>query len=160
MPINKAMADVRMATPADLDPLIELLREMHAETGIGRFDPERAQHAVVAGISRKGGVVGVVRSSEGIVEASIGLFIGLNWYSSDPHLFDLWSFVGEPYRKTTHAKLLIGFAKSAALDLGLPLMMTLITNERTQRKERLFERQMPKAGSVFAFNVGPPPAHV
>lgn len=147
-------SDVRLAHPADQEPLVALLEEMHRETGIGRFDADRVRLALQAGIMRQGGVVGVVRGRDG-VEASIGLFMGQTWYSSDRHLFDLWAFVSEPFRRTTHAKSMILFAKQAAIDLGLPLVMTVVTNEHTQRKERLFERQLPKAGSIFVYNGAP-----
>jgi hypothetical protein len=150
-------SDVRLAQPADEEPLMALLAEMHAETGIGRLDPARVRIAIRAGIGRQGGVVGVVRGPEG-VEASIGLFIGSSWYSPDAHLFDLWSFVGEPHRRSPHAKSMILFAKQAAVDLGLPLVMTVVSNESTARKERLFERQMPRSGSIYTFNNGTPVA--
>lgn len=150
-------SDVRLAMAWDAGPIIDLLEQMHAETGIGRFDRDRVLLAVQAGIARSGGVVGVVRGPDG-VEATIGLFIGSSWYSADAHLFDLWSFVGEPYRRSAHAKSLLGFAKQAATDLRLPLIMTLVTNEHTARKERLFERQLPKSGSIFMYDGAQAPA--
>ncbi len=150
------LSEVRLAAEDDGAAIIQLLREMHGETGIGRFDPQRVAIAIIAGIARRGGVIGVIRSpgrgAGRVIEASIGLFIGASWCSSDPHLFDLWSFVGEPYRRSTHQKAMIGFAKQAASDLGLPLVMTVVSNEATARKERLFERQLPKSGSLFIFN--------
>lgn len=152
MTANQQPSIIRMAHPTDADGISELLHEMHAETGMGRLDEDRVRYTIATGIARQGGVVGVVRGDDGHIEASIGLFIGNNWYSQDPHLFDLWAYVGVPYRKSTHAKSLIGFAKSAATTLNLPLMMTVIANGQTARKERLFERQLPKAGSLFLFN--------
>ena len=104
------LSDVRLAAAEDAAALVQLMRQMHGEIGIGRFAAERAMIAITAGIARQGGVIGVIRGRSGI-EASIGLFIGTGWCSGDPHLFDLWSFVGEPYRRSTHAKSMIHFAK-------------------------------------------------
>jgi hypothetical protein len=157
-------SDVRLAVPADEGALVELLADMHAETGFGRFDPEVVTAVVRAGIERNGGLVGVIKNEQEI-EGTIGLFLGganvlfgPQWCSRDPYIFDLWSFVAEPYRRSTHAKVLIQFAKNAALALQLPLMMTVVSNELTARKERLFERQMPRSGSLFMFNVPGAPA--
>lgn len=146
----QALSDVRLAAPGDEDSLVDMLQEMHRETGLGKFDPDMVHVAVQTGIARAGGVVGVIRGPEEI-EATIGLFLGSSWYSREPHLFDLWSFVAESHRRTTHAKSLIQFAKWAAVELNMPLLMTLVTNEQTERKAKLFERQMPKAGSLFCF---------
>lgn len=150
-------SEIRIAKDADEDALVELLEQMHGESGFGQLDPQRVRAAVRAGIARQGGIVGVVRG-DAEVEATIGLFIGSSWYSRDPHLFDLWLYVGEPYRKSPHAKSLIMFAKQAALDLALPLVMTVISNQQTARKELLFERQIPKAGSLFLWNAPAPTA--
>jgi len=152
--MRTAPSIVRLASPDDDAELVELLHAMHAETGsLGRFDPEMVLYAVRAGIDRRGGLCGVIRSNDNRrIEATVGLFMGGSWYSRDYHLFDLWTFVPERYRKSSHAKALIEFAKNAAVELRLPLMMTtVVTDHQTARRERLFERELPRSGSVFLF---------
>lgn len=140
---------VRLAFPSDEESLVDLLRLKHVEDGVGSFDENRVRLTVHRGIARDFAMVGVIRGKER-VEASIGLFVGGWWYSSDENLSDLWCFVHPEHRKSTHAKSLIEFAKWAATQLDRPLLMAALANETTARKVQLYERQFGKpAGSIF-----------
>jgi ABC-type transport system substrate-binding protein len=131
-------SEVRLATPADAEL-----------NGLAPIDEPMVRAALDRGISRDRAVIGVIRGA-GVIEASVGLYIGNWWYSQNQHCEDLWNFVSEPYRKSEHAKALLQWAKHAASFLEKPLLMGVLSNERTQAKIRLYERQLgPQIGALF-----------
>lgn len=142
---------VALAAPSDTKALISILREKHAEDGIGVFDEEKALNAIARGLARDLAMIGVIRGHREI-EASIGLFVETPVFSSTQVLGDMWLYVKGPYRKSTHAKNLLEFAKWAAKALEKPLLTSVIINEGTARKGQLYERNMEKAGAIFLFN--------
>lgn len=142
---------VRLAHPLDASGLIGLLQESHEESGsFGEFSPYKASALIAMGIAREGGIIGVI-GQPGRIEASIGLFLTTAPLSNDAYITDMWCLVETPYRRSTRAKTLMEFAKWASNELGRPLVMQAISNEKTARKVELMERQLPKAGSLFVY---------
>ncbi len=146
------MADspVRLAVFDDGPAILDLLRMKHAEDGIGAFDPAKVTRSVERGVLRYRAMIGVIRGRDRL-EASIGLFLGSPWDSSDEHLSDRWMFVHPEHRRSAHAKNLLIFAKWAATELDCPLVISALVNDTTEAKVKLIERQVPKAGEVFVF---------
>ena len=128
-----------------------MLRLRHSEDGIGSFDEDEVRTTVRRGILRDWAYVGVIRD-HGVLAASIGLFVGGFWYSKDSHLTDFWNFVMPDYRRSTHAKHLLMFAKWVSDELNKPLVMAKIDNDRTAQLIKLYERQLPRSGGLFVYN--------
>lgn len=144
-------SNVRTALPTDEEPLLDLLKLRHDEDGLGRFDESKVRDVVQRGLHRRLAVIGVIRGQRDL-EASIGLFVSDWWDSSDEYLVDRWLFVAPQYRKSTHAKSLLEYAKTAATKIGRPLVVQAAINEQTTNKLRLYERQLEKpAGAIFMF---------
>ena len=141
---------VKPAAPHDEREIVDLLRVKHIEDGLGKFDEEKVRLTVQRGLARDFSVIGVIRGKE-VIEASVGLYITEPWDARDQILSDLWCYGAEPYRKSTHAKHLLEFAKWAARELEKPLMISCVTNEATARKESFFARHLPRGGSFFIF---------
>ncbi len=151
-------SEVKMATPEDTEPMMVLLREMHAENGIAPLDEEKVRQVLIRGLMGHRAIIGVIRGKSGI-EASVGLYIGNWWYSGDEHVEDLWSFVSEPYRRSEHAKALLQWAKHASTFLERPLLMGVLSSERTAAKIKLYERQLgPAIGALFVVRAEKPAA--
>lgn len=144
---------VRVATPADEPRLAELLRMMHQENGVAPLAEDLMQQAMRRGLSRDHAVVGVIEEGDRLL-ASVGLFIGRWWYSHSEHLEDLWNFVHPDARRKPMARPLVEFAKSCADALEMPLLMGVLSDERTQAKVRLYQRQLPFVGAVFLYRPG------
>lgn len=147
---------VEIASPDDFEAMMIFLREMHQENGVASMADDKVSQALMRGLHQDRALVGVIRS-EGAIAASVGLFVGQWWYSYENHLEDLWLFVGASYRRRPMARPLIEFAKTAAVQLQMPLLMGVLSNERTLPKLKLYERQLPHAGGLFLFNSGVTP---
>lgn len=141
---------VRIAGQEDAAGLWALLHLMHDENGVAPIDDEKLKWTLARGLARDKAVIGVI-GDVGAPVASVGLYAGEWWYSTEQHLEDLWNFVHPEHRRSTYAKDLIQFAKRASDDLGIPLLMGVLSTERTKAKVRLYERQLPFAGAIFLY---------
>jgi hypothetical protein len=143
---------VRLATPADVPQLIELGRMLHAENALMPLSENRISEAVWRAVKQDHAVLGVIGKT-GAIEGGIYLTIGRFWYTDDLHLEELFSYVRPECRRSENAKALIEFAKSSAVRLKVPLLIGIISNDRTEAKARLYERQLGKrAGAWFLYN--------
>lgn len=145
------MTEVRIATAADRDGMIALLHMMYEENGVAELSVSKMLMVLDKGLSREKAIIGVIED-EGIIKASIGLYCHSWWYSESFHLEDTWAFVHPKYRKSTYAKELLKFAKKAADDLNIQLLIGILSNDRTAAKIRLYEKMFgPSMGSGFVY---------
>jgi hypothetical protein len=144
---------VRLAVPNDADDIMDLLALMHEENGLFEMDYDAVREMVLNVLSGKNGIIGVIDGEEGL-EAAVCLVIDKLWYSKTWCLNDVFNFVAPKYRRSTRAKSLISFAKSYSDQVGIPLLMGIVSNVRTEAKIKLLERQMKKAGAFFIYNYG------
>lgn len=81
--------------------------------------------------------------------------LGSVWYSDQTVLEELSSFVLPEFRRSNNAKDLIDFAKGCAKQIGVPLIIGIVSNHRTQAKVELYRRRLgAPAGAFFLANVG------
>jgi GNAT superfamily N-acetyltransferase len=143
---------VRVATEADIPQLLQLGRMLHRENGLTGWAEYRIMDAAHRAVAGDGSVIGVI-GPMGHVEAMIHLFVGRMWYSDDPHLEELYSFVAPEYRRSDNAKALVEFAKITAERLNIPLLIGIISNKQTEQKIRLYQRRLGKpSGAYFLYN--------
>ena len=95
------------------------------------------------------GVIGPV----GALEGCIMLTVGSVWYSDDWTLDEHINFVDPAYRNSNHAKDLIEYAKNCADRIGIPLVIGVLSTERTAAKVRLYGRYLTPAGAFFVNGV-------
>lgn len=147
---------VRLAQEADIPQLVALARDLHRENGIVPIDETKVWDLAAIAASKdraKARVVCGCIGPVGRIEAMVFLSMGMFWYSSTPHLEDLFMYVKPEYRKSTRAKSLIQFAKKCAVELKVPLLIGVLSNERTEAKIRLYQRQLGKpTGSYWLWN--------
>lgn len=142
---------VRIATAADGDDLIELCKLLHSENGVFAMDQTRVRATLDRAFRREGGLIGVI-GNPGHVEGAIVLQISQLWYSEQWCLEELFSFVSPRFRRSTNAKDLIAFAKQASEKLGIPLLIGVLSNERTEAKVKLYSRHLGNpAGAFFLY---------
>ena len=142
------LSTVRIAKEADIPGIYELCKLLHEENGIATMDDEKVLGMIWQAVTRQGAVIGVIDGEQGL-EGCISLVVDELWYTTQHHISELFNFVRPDARKSPHAKSLIEFAKSFADSVGLPLFIGVVSNERTEAKVRLYQRQLSKPAGAF-----------
>ncbi len=143
--------EVRIATRADEAQLMNVLRDVHRESGLFNLDEEMARAMFYRAFNRQGGLVGVI-DGKNEIEACIYLLISNFWYSRDNHLEELFNFVRPAYRKSNHAAAMLTFAKQCSNEIGIPLVIGVLTNSRMEAKVRLYRQKLGvPAGAFFVY---------
>lgn len=144
---------VRLAEPGDVGQVYDMLIEMQEETCLLSMSKGRILSTIDAIMVDGSGVIGVI-GKPGKIEATIGLTMSSPWYSDQWTINDLWNLVHPCHRQSNNAKDLIGFAKWASARVRMPLLMGVVSDEKTEGKVRLFQRQLGRPlGAVFLHNL-------
>lgn len=147
---------VRIATPEDLDGVMALAMAVCAENAVTPPNPAKLLGEIWPSLSQNEGICGVIGPVGGPLEAVILLRAGALWYSDVVVLSERSCFVHPDFRsaKGGRAKLLCEFSKQAADTLGLPLLIGILSSERTRAKCKLYERIFGEpAGAFFMYGV-------
>jgi hypothetical protein len=143
---------VRIATSDDVDELLNVLTEMHAEQFVLPMDGPKVRdvliNATLPDIGTRRGIIGII-GEPGRLEGSIGLMLERTWYSSHLCLWDAWQYVRPVYRSTTGSKDMIAWAKGISDHFNVPLMIGVLSNQRTEAKVRLMKRQLGNPVGAF-----------
>lgn len=142
---------VRIGTPEDVDGMMQLAFSACEENGLTNPNPAKLLNEIWAGLTRNHGIVGIIGEPGKQFEAAILLRVEELWYSSDPSLVERAIFVHPEYRsaKGGRARKLCEFAKQAAMLLELPLVIGILSSQRTESKVRLYERQFGKPSGAY-----------
>lgn len=132
---------VRKATPDDAPELMELCRELHAENGMFEMNESKVAAMLEKAFRQQGAIIGALGPTGGI-EGAIFMLISSFWYTSDWCLEELFNYVKPEHRRSTNAKELINFGKRCSDELGIPLVIGVVSNERTKAKVGLYQRQL------------------
>ena len=142
---------VRMAKPEDEAAIFALCVELCEEGQLFEMDPETVLDIIRSCTLGYGGIIGVIEGKKEL-EGVICLSTDKYWYAKNWFLGEVFNFVPEKYRKSTRAKSLLAFAKKCSDDLKIPLVVGIVSNNKTEPKIKLLERQLPKAGAFFMYN--------
>jgi len=146
----------RLGTPDDVDRMMTLTMTASDENSFIQPSPRKILQDVYPALHKDRGMVWIIGPDEGPLEAAALLRITELWYSEDLVLEERGIYVHPHYRhkKGRRAHMLIDACKASAQQLGLPLLIGVLSNQRTEGKIRLYERQlgMPQAGAFFLFN--------
>lgn len=152
MPDMVGAARVRLATIADADEIMAICHRLHDENGRLPICERKVREYLDEAFYGKGGILGAIGES-GKIQGVILLRIGQIWYSEKYTLEEMFSYVLPEYRRSKNALDLVEFAKLCAKRLDLPLMIGILSDERTEAKVRLYERRLSKpAGAFFVYN--------
>jgi hypothetical protein len=143
---------VRLAVSEDSPSVYRMCRLLHEENGLSPWSEDKVRGAIGGALAGKGSIIGVI-GPRGAPVAMIHLRIASMWYSDDVQLEDRGMFVHPDFRKSTHAKDLLEFAKLAAEQLKVPLVIGILSSEKTEQKIRLYRRRLGNpAGAFFLWN--------
>jgi len=146
------MTDVALATPADEDPLWEMLLGLHEENGIFKVCEEKVRASIREATEQRGGLIGLIRAEDGTIEASMCLVIDQFWYTEDYCLLEHWLYVVPEARTKRHSSRLIDWAKYVSNQLGLKLQAGIMSTDRTAAKEKMYQRKMTPVGGIFMWD--------
>ena len=147
---------IRLGTPEDADAMLNLALRAWEENGIKGVNPEKMLGMIKPALYLWQGLVGIIGEPRGKIEGAVLLRTSQMWYSDEWMLEEKAIFVDPEFRsaKGGRARKLCEFSKKVADDLGIPLIIGVLSNHRTEAKVRLYERQFgPPAGAFFLYNV-------
>ena len=142
---------IRIGTPHDLDELMALSLSASDENGFLKPSAYRLLEQLWPAVNQDNGLIGCIGKPGGVIEGAILLRIGTMWYSDDLVLEEKAIFIHPDYRaaKGGRAKKLCEFSKEVSDTLGIPLVIGVISNSRTEAKVRMYERQFGKPAGAF-----------
>jgi GNAT superfamily N-acetyltransferase len=146
---------IRVGTPADVHDVMELALSACGENGFVNPNPERLLAEIWPALNLDKGLIGIIGEENQKPEAAVLLRVGTMWYSDDAVLEEKAIFVHPEYRsaKGGRARRLCEFSKQVSDKLGIPLIIGVLSNHRTEAKVRLYERQFGKpSGAFFLYN--------
>jgi len=142
---------VRVGTPEDLDEIMKIAMVAVEENGFLNPNPGKLASEIWPALHQDHGIVGVIGEPGKLIEACVLLRIGQMWYSDTLVVEERAVFTHPEYRsaKGGRARKLCEFSKKVADDLGIPLIIGVLSNHRTEAKVRLYERQFGKPSGAF-----------
>lgn len=142
---------IRMGTPEDIYGMMDLALMACEENGFVNPDKTKLMTELWQALNLNYGMIGIIGKENGPIEGAILLRIGPMWYSHDMVVEEKAIFIHPDHRgaKEGRARRLVEFAKSAADELGIPLLIGVLSNKRTEGKIRLYERQLGKPTGAF-----------
>ena len=132
---------VRKAGPADHDAILEICWQNHEENGQFALSPKKVEAMVDKAFNGGGAIIGVT-GAPGRVEGALLLLISQFWYTDEWCLEEVFCYVKPEYRRSTHAKDMIRFGMRCSDELAIPLVIGVVSNERTKPKIELYRRQL------------------
>lgn len=139
---------VRVGIPKDGAQIFSLLCQLHTENAMFPKDDDKVWHFINKALNQDGGIMGVIEDNGQIVGV-IGMYIEQFWYSSQPYLCEYFNYVKPEARKSNHAKDLIDFAKWANTNMGLLLIIGIMSSIRTKAKLHLYNKRLSFIGGIF-----------
>lgn len=146
---------VRVGTPEDVHAIMDLALSACGENGFVNPNPQKLLAEIWPALNLDRGLVGIIGEENQKPEAAVLLRIGCMWYSDADVLEEKAIFVDPEYRsaKGGRARRLCEFSKQVSDKLGIPLIIGVLSNHRTEAKVKLYERQFGKpSGAFFLYN--------
>jgi hypothetical protein len=142
---------IRLATIEDLDEMMRLALSACDENGFLNPNPIKLLEQIWPALNQDRGLCAVIGKPGGIIEGAILLRIGQMWYSDDLTIEEKAIFIHPDFRgaKGGRARKLCEFSKTVSDTLGLPLVIGVLSNSRTEAKVRMYERQFGKPSGAF-----------
>lgn len=148
---------IRVANAADEEDLVQLCAALHAEIGLFGIDFGKVRatlrEAYIPPVEVRRAIVGVIGGQGEPVQGAIYLSFNQEWYSPDFFCTEMFNFVYPEFRAHTHnSHDLIAWAKTVSDGFGLPLLIGVLSTDRTEAKVRHYRKQFgPPRGAWFGY---------
>lgn len=145
---------VRIADASDVEELFELCKNLHGENFLFPMSDYKVlnmlNNATRPEIELRRGIIGCI-GEPGRIEGAIFLEIDTLWYADTPALIELFSYVKPEFRRSTNCRDLIAWAKAMSDHFNLPLMIGVMSNQRTEAKVRRYRQSLGEPAGAFFF---------
>ena len=145
---------VRVGTPDDIHDMMDIAKMIFDENAFVSASNNKILQEIWSALNCHQGLMGIIGNPGEKAEGAVLLRIGQMWYSDDTVLEEKFVFIEPKFRaaKGGRARRLCEFSKQAADTLGVPLIIGVLSNHRTEGKVRLYERQFGKpSGALFLY---------
>ena len=145
---------VRVGTLSDLDAVMELGKLAGSENAFLPMNPGRIIYDVYPALQQHEGIMGLIGKPGEPLEGLVLLRVGSLWYSDVRVVEEKLIFIHPDFRsaKGGRAKKLCEFSKRVADSLEMPLVIGVLSNERTAAKVKMYERIFGQpAGAFFLY---------
>ncbi len=146
--VENIIFSTRVATPEDLDSIMELLILMGTENAAFKPNVEKSRRIISDCI---GNTLAFVLEKHGEIVGCCALNKGAVWYSDDETLSDYAFYIHPDHRSFDAALAFINLCKRVSAVLGIPLMLGIHSNVDPLRKMKLFSRTMTLMGGYFLY---------
>lgn len=146
---------VRVGTPEDVHDVMELALMGSKENGFVNPNPTKMLDDVYNALSRNHGIMGLIGPPGEKPQGAVLLRIVTTWYSDELIIEERAIFIHPDYRsaKGGRASRMCEFSKKVSERMQLPLMIGVLSNQRTEAKVRLYRRHFGEpAGAYWLFN--------
>lgn len=143
--------EIWTATAKDIDDVMELAMLGCKENGFIDGSPAKMLAEIYPACCRDNGLVGLIGIKGQKPQGAVVLRVGQMWYSDQNVLEEKAIFIHPDYRaaKGGRASKLCDFSKKVADTLGLPLIIGVLSNDRTKAKVKMYQRHFGEPSGAF-----------
>jgi len=142
---------LRLGTPDDMREVMDLAIAAAKENALLTANQVLLAQAVWPALHQNHGLVGCIGKPGGEIEGMVVLNIGTLFYSDEMCVEERVVFVKPEYRaaKGGRARKLCEFSASVAQELGLPLLIGVMSSDMTKQKVELYRRVFGEPSGAF-----------
>jgi len=142
---------IRVGVPEDIEEIMVIAIQAAEENGFLEANPRKLAEEIYPALCQDHGIVGLIGRKGEAMEGIVVLRIGTMWYSDTPVVEEKAIFIHPEFRsaKGGRATRLCEFSKKVSDTLGIPLIIGVLSNNRTEAKVRMYERQFGKPSGAF-----------
>ncbi len=160
--MSEPTLEIRLATASDMDEVMKLAVVACEENGFLNASAELLAKEIYPALCQDHGLIPVIGPPGGAIEGLALLRIGAMWYSHATVVEEKAIFVYPKFRsaKGGRARRLCEYSKHVADTLGVPLLIGILSNTRTEGKVRMYKRIFGEpAGAFFLYGAQAVPGH-
>jgi GNAT superfamily N-acetyltransferase len=144
--------EIRLATTDDMDEVMKLAITACKENAFLNASAAALASEIWPALAGDHGLCPVIGKPGGAIEGLALLRIGAMWYAPDEVVLEeKCIFIYPEFRsaKGGRARKLVEFSKQAADQLGIPLIVGIMSNTKTEAKCRLYRRILGEPSGAF-----------
>jgi len=152
-----AASIVKLARPGDEAAIFDFFVLAQQDNGFFPISSKKVIDVIMKACRNEAASIGLIKDSNGNIEAASGITLECAWYSDTYFLSELLNFVHPDHRRSRHAQALLKFQKDTAdllsktFGYSVPIIPGIMTRKRLEPKMRLFQREFQQVGALFIY---------